>query len=212
MTDLNKRFAIFMMAQLLLAEANSTTTNKEIKDALHLIFPGIELRQKEVSECMNFIYKTAPGTLHRELHPSGEYFVYSIEEEMQKQNEKIREQLFADMDLSFDSDPLGFSNEIKSPSYASGSDVSTNNLGNSTAIEIIGNVNDLKDKIHSFDLTLRVAYSQGKSDFHLINTTDRYEARRLFKQVAPTKHNDIRNLSLKNFIKYHLDSSYNSNK
>lgn len=165
----------------LMLTVNGKTSTKEVKDALHTLFPGIGLNQKEVSESMDEFYKMSTNIIKRKFN--GIHFIYEdIETEIDSENNS---------DLTED--------EKENDVFIETQVVNINN-------PILGDIKKFStDFLESLDKNLLVAYSKDEEDYILTGTGERVEARKLFKTVSKsnTKHNDIRSMRLKSYLKQH---------
>ena len=180
-----KKEMIFLMATLLLI-GGTETSNKEIKDELHTLYPGIELTQNEVSDFMTSLFNE--GKFVRENKTTGgQYFKYS--------SVAVDSTI---TDTSVTSVPVKAANAA--PITIVPTMVAIAQTGLTSAV--LGPIGSHPvDFLKKLDDNLYIAFTKGQTDYSLTNVTDKYDARKLFKETAKAKHNDIRTITLKTYLK-----------
>jgi hypothetical protein len=145
------------------------------------------LTQKEVSEAMNGYFQLSAGILEREnKSTNGEYYVYSIvKNDSDEEEDTVTSNTSSDA-TNDSSKPLTISAIVKT--------------GPNSAV--VGDItNYTKDFLESLDENLKICFTRGKNNFKLTNTMDKFEARKLFKTGTGEKHNDVRIISIKTYLK-----------
>ena len=180
-----KQEMVFAMATLLLI-GGIDTSNKEIKDELHTLYPGIELAQTEVSTIMSDFFNE--GKFSRENKSTGgQYFKY------------MQPTVVASVpDASVTPAPDNSTAAV--PVTILPTMIAIAQTGGASAV--LGPIGQHPvDFLKKLDDNLYIAFTKGKTDYSLTNVTDKYDARRLFKVTGKAKHNDVRTITLKTYLK-----------
>lgn len=189
---MQKKEMVFLMATLLLI-GGTETSNKEIKDELHTLYSGIELGQQEVSDIMTNLFNE--GKFVREnKSTSGQYFKYS--------NVAVDFTTVAIDSTILDAIVTPTKDKVvnAAPITITPTMIAIASTGAKTAV--LGPIGAHPvDFLKRLDDNLYIAFTKGKGDYILTDATDKYIARDLFKDKTNAKHNDVRTITLKTYLK-----------
>ncbi|MEO6305753.1 MAG: hypothetical protein ABIP51_21560 [Bacteroidia bacterium] len=186
--DSQKKSMIYQMTLILLVADNSTT-NLDIKNALHNVFPGIGLTQLEVSTYMAELSKEKTDW---KVKNNGRYNEYIFDQTASPVHVDITKVSVVPATVAIPApgnsttDPTNLMAIVKKPN---GKTVSLGKIG--------AHSTDFLKKING---NVKVAFAVGFEPC-LINTVDKYEARKLFKTITGAKHNSVRTITIKTYLK-----------
>ena len=189
-TDVQRKSLIYQMATLLLI-GHSQTTNKDIKDRLHDVFPGINLTQAMVSNAMNELFIEKDEWLRDNTTSAGGWWVYTLKAQ------PAADSLYFD-EVKDDCSTFSVNKSSQSSDISNLKAIATTGSGKSVSLGKIGLHPEAFLK--SLDPKVKVAFAKGFEP-HLLNTTNKMEARKLYKAVTGAKHNDVRMISVKTYLK-----------
>ncbi len=182
---------IYHLATLLMHQNGSTTT-LEVKNALYTLGIANGIKQIEVSNFMSQLIDEK-SDWQRELEPTlNLYNIYSL-----KVNDAVVTPLVSSTTdlVQAAKDAVEADKEIKGVN-----DLQAVAQSNSNTL-VVGKLGVHSSAFLSkLDPKVMVAYSKGKEPY-LTATKDKFEARKLFKKITGEKHNEVRMITLKSFLK-----------
>jgi hypothetical protein len=191
LNDTQRKGIVYQMALILLS-AIGKTTNKEIKDAVHNVLPGVFLTQKQVSDIMNELTNEKTDWTRDNTTTSGGWWEYTpaVNVSPATQTTPQPASLTAPATSTTTAVPSVVANLVAANKDSAGKVVSLGKIG-------LHPVPFLK----KLDPQVKVAFAAGFEPL-LTNTVDKYEARRIYKLLVPDAlFNDVRMISVKTFLK-----------
>ena len=193
--DSQKKSMIYQMVLILLV-ADNMTTNLDIKNALHNVFPGIALLQSEVSLLMMELTNEKTDWTRKN---NGQHYEYYFNQTTSTAHSDLKSNVVVVPDVSVLPDivvdvaikptKVDHTNIMALVKQSDGKTVSLGKIGSHSA-----------DFLKKLDPHVKVAFA-ANMDPCLTNTTDKYDARKLFKQITGAKHNSVRTVSIKTYLK-----------
>lgn len=186
--DKKKEFIYSIANSLILA--NGKTTNLDIKNLAHSVWPGCGISQHDVSQTMNDLFNEKNIWERDNTSTGGKYFEYTLRASTSG----------VDYVAAAQQAVKDYQAKYAANAPVASAPTATTNI--KLVANVHGSVAALGATLKTYDPKLYIAYSR-KHAAILTNTTDRYVARNIFKQQTGEKHNDVCMMQISTYLRTH---------